>query len=198
MSGSKIVYLVGEPGVGKSTAFNELTAPWPRVHRPGYKHEPRREWLIDPGQQRPRAVEIGARGSMHPPGYPGTDALAMNVVVATDEWLRSGRAADETDLIIGEGARLGVRRFLDSALASGWSVSVILASDPEGAAQRRELRGSKQADSWVTGARTRALRFFEYAIERADSRANVCAHMVSSGRLEDLVKVLQDETGLTT
>jgi hypothetical protein len=191
LSANKLVYVVGEPGVGKSTALTLLTAEYARVMM---SRKPRREWLTN--GKRIVATELGARAGKHPEGYPGTDAMSMTAIVEVDDWFRSGDAAREAPLVIGEGARLGVRRLVDSALHGGFDVTVVLLDDPAAAARHRAERGSKQADSWVKGARTRARNFYDYASERAETRANVRALYVANETMSETLAILQRETGL--
>jgi hypothetical protein len=182
----RVVYLVGEPGVGKSHAMTELTLPYERVHGVGYLRRPRRELLLRDGQV--RAVELGARGGKHPPGHPGTDAMSMTAIVEVDAWLDSPQAARDANLILGEGARLGVRRLVDVCGRTGAELVVVHAVGEEQARHRREARGTRQKESWIAGARTRAARFADYA---RDSGATV----VPAGP-DDLTGALREVTGL--
>lgn len=102
------------------------------------------------------AIELGRRRRG---GFSGTDALPMAIVGQAESYLRSGQAAAETSLLLAEGARLAVRRFLVAAVESGWDVHLAhLTGPPEVAAARRAARGSTQSPSWVRGAATRAAR----------------------------------------
>lgn len=184
----RLVYLVGEPGVGKSTVMARATDTWQRFC---HCDHPRRELLHAPGSRQVAAVELGARAGRHHAGFPGTDALPMNTVVAVEEWLASGRAAAEAPLVLGEGARLGVRRFLHAAMRSGWEVHVALLTSTHAARNRAE-RGSQQDPAWIKGATTRARNFYTYAAglvgdgvagahevpaEDIDHAANVIRHL---------------------
>lgn len=194
MNANKIVYLVGEPGIGKSYAFNVLTRPWKRIVVGGAKDAtgiggPFREWIMDGGTS-PRAVELGRRAGKHPEGYPGTDAMSMSAIGGVDYWLTSGEAAAETDLIIGEGARLGVRRFVDIAVQAGWDLTVVYAHGYKTARAQREARGSQQSDRWVRGAKTRAANFAAYA----SCHARAVEVNLDAG--DSLVQTLREETGL--
>jgi hypothetical protein len=180
-----LIYLVGEPGVGKSWLFTELTKSFVRTapHTPA----PRREFLLSPDRASIVGVELGARLGRHHAGYPGTDALPMNAVVAAERWLVSGDAARETPLILAEGARLGVRRFLNAAIAARIDTHVVLVTDPERAAKQRADRGSAQSPSWVRGATTRAVRFYAYALE-----AGVTAYAYAARSPEEVLAGLAD------
>lgn len=158
---TRLIYLVGEPGVGKSWLFSELTKQFrrPVVHTPA----PRREFLVTPAGDRIVGVELGARAGEHHPGYPGTDAMPMDAIVAAETWVKSGMAARETPLILAEGARLAVKRFLDAAVTAHLDTHVVLVMDPERAAKQRGDRGSTQNATWVRGAATRAINFYLYA-----------------------------------
>jgi len=159
---TRLIYLVGEPGVGKSWLFTELTKAFERTAMP--TPAPRREFLLSPDRSTIVGVELGARAGKHHAGYPGTDALPMNAIIAAEQYLVSGTAQRETPLILAEGARLAVRRFLDAALTARIDTHVVLVTDPERAAKQRADRGSAQNPSWVRGATTRAIRFYGYAV----------------------------------
>lgn len=147
MTGRTLVYVTGEPGVGKSTLMGQLTGGWKRTHRP----RPGRDLLTYNGLT--MAVELGR----HRPDYPGTDALPMNAVTACERYVQ-GPAKGETDLLLGEGARLANARFLTAAVAAGWTVHLVHMLNPRAAAQRRADRGSHQAPAWVRGRATAARR----------------------------------------
>lgn len=150
-----LVYVIGEPGVGKSTAMRTATAGLPRTFLPAQVGGVAREILLNPNTYQVAGVELGFRRSG---GFSGTDALAMNAVVGACAYLRSGRAEQESQLILGEGARLGCARFLTAAVNAGWSVRLVHILGAEVAAERRRARGSKQNESWVKGSATRAAR----------------------------------------
>lgn len=182
---TRLVYLVGEPGVGKSWLFTELTKLF--VRTAPKTTAPRREFLLLPHSTRIEGVELGARLGHHHAGYPGTDALPMNAVVAAERWLVSGDAARETPLILAEGARLGVRRFLDAAQTAGIDTHVVLVTDPERAAKQRAGRGSTQSPSWVRGTSTRAINFYAYAV-----RSGVTASAYASRPPTEILAGLAD------
>lgn len=137
------VYLVGEPGAGKSTLMAELRAGWPEVSR---EKRPLRHvlWEAPSGQLVP---ELGwADGP-----FPGTDTLPMDAVVAAEAWI----ATCDYPLVLGEGDRLACSRFFDAAEAAGQLVLVYVAVPAALGAERRAERGGGQADSWVAGRRTK-------------------------------------------
>jgi hypothetical protein len=148
-----MIYLIGEPGVGKTTTMAALTAQFAvlaQLDHPGrVLFGTRRTGTV-------QAVEIGRR---RPGGFSGTDALPMNVIGEAERYVTSGAAlAESGGLLLAEGARLGNRRFLTAAVASGWRVTVGHLTGEREAAARRRARGSHQNPGWVTGARTRAAR----------------------------------------
>ncbi|MGH3779813.1 MAG: P-loop-containing protein [Pseudonocardiaceae bacterium] len=179
MSAGVLVYVVGEPGVGKSTAMAAATAGWARAALPG---QPGREALIDPRGYRLVGVELGRR---RPGGFSGTDALPMDATVPACRYLRCGRAADETSLLLGEGARLGHVRFLAAAAAAGWVVHLVHILGAELAEQRRVARGNQQDPAWVRGAATRAARLASrpppdvrvHYVDAADRPADLIAEL---------------------
>jgi P-loop Nucleotide Kinase3 len=150
-----LVYVIGEPGVGKTTAMRSATTGLARTIIPARFGGVTREVLVNPNSLGVVGVELGFRRDG---GFSGTDSLAMNAVVGACAYLTSGRAEQESHLILGEGARLGNNRFLSAAVHAGWAVRLVHILGAEVAAARRQARGSKQNESWVKGSATRAAR----------------------------------------
>lgn len=158
MSDLRLVYLSGEPGIGKSTLMREITANWERIYLPQEPGTaPHRDLLFDRSTGRAAACEVGRiRDS-----FSGTDALANNCITEAEAWLASGKAAREAPLILGEGARLANRRFLSCAVGTGWQVHLFHLQGASLAAHRRSDRARtlgtrEQNPSWVKGRRTAA------------------------------------------
>jgi ribose 1,5-bisphosphokinase PhnN len=143
----RLIYVVGPPGSGKSTLMAGLTAGLIRV--PTTDARLPRDELYSNGLR--VGVELGRqRGD-----FSGTDALAMNIHPLACAWV----AATTVPLIFGEGQRLGTRGFLSAAAGAGRLVDLIHLDPPaEVCAARRAARGSRQQETWVRGATTRATR----------------------------------------
>lgn len=143
-----LMYVIGEPGVGKSTFVNYLTdgLPHESTDRPfGYR-------VLDCGQGR-YVYELGVRR----PDFPGTDALGMAVqpdVVAWLDMMRPGR-------VLAEGDRLGNAKFLHAARAMGYTLHVVALAGADVAERQRRLRGSDQSPAWLKGRQTKILRLVE-------------------------------------
>lgn len=147
------VYLIGGPGVGKSTIMGKLMLGWQPVDHIRVCGRLTGHPLID-SDGSPSGLYLGKLRDLHP----GTDALSMSVhphAVAFAEQLQHRTGA--LQMIFGEGARLGTIGFL-TKLDQATDLSIIhLVADPDVTKQRRALRHTKQNSSWVTGATTRAL-----------------------------------------
>jgi hypothetical protein len=188
-----VVYVIGEPGVGKSTVVGELTRGYERAvvaHRTD--GGPAREFLYGPGET-PVATELGRRAGPHPEGFPGTDAMSMSAIVGVEKWLLSGNA---TGLVIGEGARLANKRFASAVLEAGGRLSLVHLTDADGAAKRRETRGGHQNPAWVAGQGTRAWKFFVLCANSVNTWPGQLATYSVHLPADDAVKILRTITGL--
>lgn len=140
-----LLYLIGEPGVGKSTTMQELTAGLDRW----YSARPLHHERLARGPRETLAVELGRTRE----GFPGTDTLALNANPRAIEFVYSRPAP----IVLAEGDRLANMRFLKGAAVAGYLVHVayLTASDPAVPAARRAGRGSQQNEAWLRGRQTK-------------------------------------------
>ncbi|GAA4908158.1 P-loop-containing protein [Streptomonospora salina] len=151
---TRLVYLIGEPGAGKSTTMAALTARCDRIgRRAPFAHD-----LLVRSRE-VVAVELGRRRAR----FPGTDALALSVEPSARSWLPSS----PVPLVLAEGDRLATAGFLGAAEAVGFAPTLVWCRPPaEVAAQRRRARGSAHEPSWVRGRTTKARRLAALAEAR--------------------------------
>jgi GTPase SAR1 family protein len=127
-------YLIGEPGVGKSTLMEELTRDLP--YEEAEKPFPIRRY--DCG-----VVELGKRRE----SFSGTDAYAMNVQPMVEQWLEGVRPR----MVMAEGDRLANGKFFQRLVDLGYDLTVYHLYGPEQAEIRRSERGSHQDPTWLKG-----------------------------------------------
>jgi ribose 1,5-bisphosphokinase PhnN len=140
----QLLYLIGEPGAGKSTLMGELTA--------GVQAEQLDRPVPHVAYRRGNTL-IGVQLGRLREGTPGTDALAYNALPAVIDWLLTKPAS----LVLGEGARLANSRFLNTVRHAFDRVDLVhLVLPPDVAEMRRLERGTTQAPAWVKGRRTSA------------------------------------------
>lgn len=138
------LYVIGEPGVGKSTFVKRLTDGLP--HEDGTSPFAFRRY--DCG-----VWELGARR----PDYPGTDALGMSVQPIVEQFLEGMKPA----FLLAEGDRLANAKFFDFLLRIGYNLHVVILRGSEVAAVQRKLRGSNQDPVWLKGRQTKVARLAE-------------------------------------
>ena len=133
-----IVYLIGEPGAGKSTltrALAELLGETQAIYSKPFAHEIRGGVAI-----------LGKLDGE----FSGTDRLGMGVQPRVIEWLKSYEGA-----VFGEGDRLGNKKFFQAD--HGHSVKVAwIDTPPEICEARRRSRAERlnkplQSSKWVKG-----------------------------------------------
>jgi hypothetical protein len=142
-----VVYVVGVPGAGKSTAvaaaINRLGWGVPEPRSKPFAHG----WYPDPN-----AVVLGRQGA----AFPGTDTLSLGVNPQAIEFVETS----DVDTIVGEGDRLANNRFFVAAARSRGIIVVALAI-PSAAAYHRMLdRADRlgvdpQKESWWNGRATK-------------------------------------------
>lgn len=151
-----LVYLVGPPGVGKSTAMAALTENCLRVPRTG---KVRHDTLVRPRPAPETALTVGAEIGARRERFSGTDALHMAVNPDAITWIGE---ENPYGLVLGEGARLANARFLLAAMMAGYDVHVAhLYAPPSVLAARRRERGSNQNPQWIRGAETKSRRIMD-------------------------------------
>lgn len=145
----RTVYLIGEPGSGKSTAMRaaiELCG-WRST---GEVKIPNLRWTEYAGQEGKTVAQLGLGGGL----FPGTDRLGMGCQPVAIDWLRSVPAA----LVLGEGDRLATDAFFRAATEVSHLTVCVMSTTPEAAAERRAARGTTQSETWLKGRRTKVAR----------------------------------------
>jgi ribose 1,5-bisphosphokinase PhnN len=143
---SRLVYVIGEPGAGKTTlvdaalaGLDRMQASWPVPHELLYSAD---ELL---------GVHLGRRRA----GFGGTDALSLSIQPGVLRWLAGRPPA----LLLAEGDRLANASFFDAVGALGHTLDLVLLQAPPGvAAGRRTRRGARQDPTWVKGRITKVAR----------------------------------------
>jgi len=150
---TRLLYLVGPPGVGKSSAMRGLLRGLGLNPMDARRAAPQ-VYLHDLVGEKTGRVEGQYLGRLRRE-FPGTDALGMSASPRVISYLASPGLPP---LILGEGARLGTGKFFqEAATNSRLRLSVALLDAPdEVLEQRRDRRGSGQDASWARGAATRA------------------------------------------
>jgi Predicted ATPase len=163
-----LLYIVGEPGSGKSTLVDAMTA---GIGASAYAFGAVR-WIRF--KTDPRVIMLGVRRGE----FSGTDALAMNVQPAMTRWMMTDAAGQH---VIAEGDRLANLKFFHAMRDAGWYLHVAcLEATPLTLAQRRSSRAflmgqPEQNISWVRGRQTK-LRNLLHALP---------SHIVSYHRHDD-------------
>jgi P-loop Nucleotide Kinase3 len=145
---TRAVYLLGAPGVGKTTLMRHLQSPY--LVGEATRAWPRSLLWLTPlyADSYLAGVEIGRPRDR----FGGTDALSMGVMPQALAWLELPLPR----LVLGEGSRLGTAAFLAELGKRADLTAVHLTASPEALAARRTGRGSDQSASWMRGAATRA------------------------------------------
>ncbi len=152
-----VVYLIGEPGSGKSTLMAAFTD--------RYEAEARTAPFAHRVLRNADGLVIGVELGKRRDNFSGTDALAMNVGPKVRAWLAEVDAA-EVVCVLGEGDRLTNGRFLTECDA------VVRLDVPEAVAdERRRQRGSDQNASWLKGRRTKLSNLADMVTDTIDGTA---------------------------
>ena len=146
------LYIIGEPGSGKSELAAELT----RGLQADEISEPfaMRAYTLDGGD----VIELGRRRDK----FSGTDSLGSSVIEKVLPWLEEA----QPEMLLAEGDRLAVDRFLNKLIELGYDLRLVMLYGPGVAARRRLQRGSRQDASWIAGRRTKVEKLAQRWEER--------------------------------
>jgi len=143
MATKTLIYIIGEPAVGKSTTVKEMLKDFNAVEN----YSAPIPHIVYANQD---GVFQCAQLGKNRENFSGTDALAMNIIDSAEVFFEKYSYPK----ILAEGARLANKRFLNIALDAGYKVVLVLLEGQTEALERRQARGSKQSESWVTGRRS--------------------------------------------
>jgi hypothetical protein len=143
-----VLFVVGEPGAGKTTLVRRLLGEYARPFVAG-----KVKWTVAPG--------ACAAGTYTGGTFDGADTVPYDGALACLEWWRdAGLSAPGRPLTILDGDRFSnasvVKWFQDNA--PGVRLVCLHLVTPE-AGSRRVARGSKQNETWVKGRASKARNF---------------------------------------
>jgi hypothetical protein len=158
--GTASVYIVGGAGTGKSTFTDQL------LRQLGHEMGPLIDIHSTPNSRgslvtlRGHAMFFGATGAglylgLMREHFPGTDGLDRVSSIAGKEWLDE-EGADAFNYIVGEGATLSTRPFLNSLASATDLLLVHLVCDEDVKQARLLNRGTNQPESFVRATATRS------------------------------------------
>lgn len=175
-----LVYLAGAPATGKSTLMAALTQGLVRKSHEDPDRVPYERLYRDSGEL--VGAEIGRRRE----GFPGTDALQMNVMPRARNWVKG----HFYDLLLGEGDRLSSMRFLDAAAEGGYEVNLVyMHARPRVLDARCKARGTDQSEVWRSGRATMCMRLADNA-DRAGYKVHRLNAELTTGELvQELLKL---------
>jgi P-loop Nucleotide Kinase3 len=157
-----LIYLVGEPGVGKSTLMAKATS---RFRRERVAGPVARDGLYRPLNDETRVPSVFAAvelGGQREGGFSGTDVLPPNSIKLAYSWLAT---QSETSVVLGEGAKLATAPFFEAARDAGYCIRLISLYSRLAPVRRHEraqrLGKPLQSESWVKGQITRMHRFVD-------------------------------------
>lgn len=148
-----LFYLIGMPGAGKTTLLSAALDPLDGIVAD--KPVPHIGF---------RDGSVAWLGRRRPP-FGGTDAMHMAIQPKVLAWMKSPTAPT---YVIGEGDRLGNRKFLQEASVAGYWVQVAWLDTPGDLAQERRIQrsGVRQNDAWVAGRITKVARLVDFYKDR--------------------------------
>jgi hypothetical protein len=157
---TRSIYLLGAPGVGKSTTLTAV------LDHLGYaRGDAERLHGLLWGQ--PLVLgsdQVGVELGRQRDAFSGTDALGMAVAPDALAWVemmrKVGGHTAGIELVVAEGARLGIVKFLVALAAASDLTLVHLHADDDTLDARCTQRGSNQSPAWRRGAATRAENAF--------------------------------------
>lgn len=164
---TKMLYLVGPPAGGKSSAMRAIleqlevaTGDWYKIWPANGHAEFRGEPLHDLYTDEVRGLSLGVT---RPGGFSGTDAIGMASASEAMAWMQD--SLELPDLILGEGARLCSGKWF-AAVAARCDLTVGHLGAPQSRLDERcRLRGSTQKPTFRAGAATRAQNAAKQAAE---------------------------------
>lgn len=178
----KIVYIIGQPGSGKSTLMKAWLAQHQFVaqNKEPFKHETYTHGT----------THIYSLGIQKNQPFGGTDTLPNTVITKVIDWIPTLPA---DSIIIGEGDRLANQRFFDFCKDQTTEFILVWLNTPnELASQRREERATRlqktlQNPSWIKGR-----------ITKSTNLANTNNHIVIDGStdLDSQLRTLTNAIGL--
>lgn len=151
----QMLYILGQPGVGKTSALNEAV-------KDATYHDQQTEpvpHVVHIWDRRPDACpmifEIGKRRDG---GFGGTDALGYTIGPKVVQWLEQARPSP----VIAEGDRLANWAFFWGVQNLGYELTIAYLHVPDAVAQeRRDQRGSMQDPRWIRGRITKTKNLIE-------------------------------------
>lgn len=175
----------GAPATGKSTLVQRTLA-----HYGAFK---RFDWGTCKGRiyDDTPLIVLGRYGPDR--DFGGTDALAMNAIVDTKDFLDSAAESDEHEnhTVLLEGDRLFNESFLDYC-DDHWSIDLTawcLTADETALEARHVERGDDQSDSWLEGRKTKYenLRAIEHLPIETRGNSGMAALEANTDALLDLL-----------
>lgn len=179
MAKKELIYLIGQPGSGKSTVAMELFRGIPGVQM----DKP----IAHVNYMSQQSIQLGAiRGS-----FSGTDAYPMNIQPKVVPFITDSDCTS----FFGEGDRLANGKFFNECAMARVILTIFLLNTPHvEAAARRAERGSNQNHTWLKGRITKVLRLWAdwgnpgFMLDGMKRPEEIVADMMGHRQVERLVR----------